>query len=59
MAQHYRGIIVQALIEFDNSHPNELYQALAWEGLMSTIAWNNLSEQERIDILQLIQDFEN
>lgn len=60
-------------MEFDNSHPSELYEALAWVGLMGngtidettglppepTLSWQNLSQQERLDIIQLIKDFEN
>jgi len=59
MAQHYRDIIVQALMEFDNSHSSELYEALAWVGLKGTTAWNNLSQAERDSINLLIDNFEN
>jgi len=60
MAQHYRGIIVQALKEFDNNfHSEELYQSLAWVGLMNTTAWNNLSQTEKNSILLIIANFEN
>ncbi|NBL65365.1 hypothetical protein GV828_09165, partial [Flavobacterium sp. NST-5] len=73
MAQHYRNIIVQAMKEFDNSYSEELYQALAWVGLMGsgtmdettglpaqpTLSWQNVPQQERLQIRQIIRDFEN
>lgn len=59
MAQHYRGIIIQALIEFDNSHPSELYEALAWVGLKGTVAWNSLSPEQQAIYNQMAQDFAN
>lgn len=34
MAAHYRDIIVNAMKEFDDSFDQEIYQALAWVGLM-------------------------
>lgn len=36
MAQHYRNIIINAMKEYDNSHPNELYENLSWIGLMGS-----------------------
>ncbi|MEL0651712.1 hypothetical protein V6246_09790 [Algibacter sp. TI.3.09] len=57
MAQHYRGIIKQALKEFDNSQTNEIYEALAWTGLQNTVAWNNLTQTKRDSISQTIADF--
>ncbi len=59
MAQHYRYIIEQALREFDNSHSDEIYEALAWVGLQNTVTWNNLSQTERDNISQTVTDFEN
>lgn len=59
MAQHYRDIIKQALIEFDDSHTQEVYEALSWIGLKNTIAWNSLSQAERNNIDQTIFSFEN
>lgn len=46
-------------MEFDNSYPNELYQALAWEGLKGTVAWNNLSPQQQANYNQIAQNFTN
>lgn len=57
MAQHYRDIIKQALEEFDNTHTDEIYEALAWTGLQNTVAWNNLSQSERDNISQTIANF--
>jgi len=65
MAEHYRGVIVEALKEFDNSYDSEVYEALAWRGLMGSgvidqntglppnpvVAWENLSQQDRLVIL--------
>lgn len=59
MAQHYRSIIVQALKEYDNSLPESTYQALAWEGLKGTVAWNILSPTEKTNINTIISNFNN
>lgn len=60
MAQHYRGIIKQALKEYDNnSQSDETYEALAWEGLINTVAWNNLSQSQKNNITTIINNFEN
>lgn len=60
MAQHYRSIIEQALREYDNnSQTDEVYEALAWEGLKETVAWNNLSPSQKGNINQIISNFEN
>lgn len=62
MAEHYRDTIEGALREIDNTQDNEVYESLAWIGLMGqgvvdqatglppnpTVAWENLSQQERI-----------
>lgn len=60
MAQHYRDIISQAIMEYDNNqHSQDIYDALTWVGLMNTIAWNNLSLSEKNQIIQTINNFEN
>jgi hypothetical protein len=75
MAQHSIDIIVQVLQEFDNNnHSLELYNALAWRGLMGqggnnnittglppqpTVAWKNLTQAERLQILRTIDNFIN
>ncbi|WP_292942645.1 hypothetical protein [Olleya sp. UBA1516] len=71
MAQHYRDIIKQALQEFDSSQTDEIYEALAWTGLMgsgtfnpttglysnSTVAWANKSQEYRLSILSTLDTF--
>lgn len=57
MAEHYRDIIEQAIREFDNSFSNEIYKNLAWVGLQGTVAWNNLSQQERDSIEDTVDNF--
>ncbi|WAC03807.1 hypothetical protein N7U66_10530 [Lacinutrix neustonica] len=57
MAQCYRGIIKQALQEFDNSQTDEVYKALAWTGLQNTVAWNSLTQTERDNIIQTVTDY--
>ncbi|SDX45482.1 hypothetical protein SAMN05216556_13210 [Aequorivita viscosa] len=60
MAQHYRSIITQAIKEYSNNqYSQDIYDALAWAGLMNTIAWNNLSLSEKNQIIQTINNFEN
>lgn len=74
MAQHYREIISNALKEFDNNqHPQDVYDSLAWAGLMGegtinmqtgltsnpTVAWQNLSQTQRLNILNTIETFES
>jgi len=36
MAEHYRYIIKDALMEYDNSQTEVFYDALAWKGLMGS-----------------------
>ncbi|MEQ8525217.1 hypothetical protein [Gracilimonas sp.] len=50
MAQHYRAKIEDALREFESNHSEDIYNALSWTGLKNTVAWNNLSYQERTQI---------
>ncbi|MFD0991675.1 hypothetical protein ACFQ1U_00510, partial [Tenacibaculum geojense] len=71
MAQHYRDIIKQTLMEYDANQTDATYEALAWTGLMgsgtfdsttglysnSTVAWTNLSQQERLNIITTINTF--
>lgn len=74
MAQHYIGIIVAALKEFDNNaHSDEFYTALAWVGLMGkgvingttglpvepTVAWQNVPQAQRLQILDIYETFKN
>lgn len=57
MAEHYRGIIVQTLKEYDDTYADEVYEALAWVGLKNTHAWNELSEEEQNNINSTISSF--
>jgi hypothetical protein len=72
MAQHYREIIVQVLKQVDNnSHSDQFYNALAWTGLMgegnvdlvtgllsnSTVAWQNVNQNERLQFLLTSTNF--
>lgn len=50
MAQHYRDVIIQVLKEYDNSQLDEVYDALAWTGLTNTVAYSNLTTEQREDI---------
>lgn len=58
LAQHYRNTIISAITEYDNNqHSQEVYDAIAWIGLEGTIAWNNLTQLERDNIIQIRTDF--
>ncbi|WP_445720447.1 hypothetical protein [Flavobacterium sp.] len=74
MAQHYRDIISDAIKEFDNNqHSQDVYDALAWVGLMGegsinmttgltsnpTVAWQNLTQTQRINIINTVTTFES
>ncbi len=74
MAQHYRDIISDAIKEFDNNqHTQDIYDALAWVGLMGegsinmttgltsnpTVAWQNLTQTQRINIINTVTTFES
>ncbi len=52
MAEHYVDIMAEALREFDPSYSSEVYNALAWSGLMGTVAWNNKSTMEQESIIE-------
>lgn len=71
MAQHYREIIIQTMQQFDNTQTPEIYNALSWTGLMgegdlnpttglltnSTIAWQNIPQAQRLQILSISNNF--
>lgn len=73
MAQHYISTIVSALKQYDNTQTEDVYKAIAWFGLKgtgtedkntglysnSTKAWENLSTQERLNLIQILKDFKN
>jgi len=61
MAQHYRGIIEQALRDYDPSLTEAQKEALSWIGLNSAdiMAWQNLTQTERQTITSTIQNIQN
>ncbi|SEA77275.1 hypothetical protein, partial [Psychroflexus halocasei] len=73
MAQHYRETISSFLMQFDNSLTQDQADALAWAGLMgnglidestglpvnTTVAWSNVSQSQRLIILNRYQSFIN
>ena len=73
MAQHYRDIIINTLKEFDNSQSENVYEALAWVGLMGdgdidpvtglptnpTVAWQNTPQNKRLEILETFFNYHN
>lgn len=65
MANHYRSIIADVAQQFDNNRlPRSTYEAVAWVGLgvldkekgLTTIAWDNLSSDQKTIINNLIRD---
>ncbi len=58
MAQHYRTTITDILKQLDPNQSTELYNALAWEGLIGTQAWvNTVSKADKYKICKIINDF--
>ena len=57
MAGYYRGYMVNLLKQFDPSQPEELYEAMAWEGLKGTEIWNSLSSAEKSRINNLAKNY--
>lgn len=48
MAAHYLHTMVDGLKAFDNNSRSEsVYEAIAWQGLQGTRAWDELSSDER------------
>lgn len=65
MANHYRTIIADIIQNFDNHRlPRATYEAVSWVGLgvldrdrgLTTIAWDNLTPEQKIVINNLIND---
>lgn len=63
MANHYRNTIADIIQQFDNNRlPRSTYEAITWVGLgkldtnLTTIAWDNLSLDEKAAINLLIRD---
>ena len=73
MAQHYINIIIQVLKQYDNTQSSEVYEAIAWGGLMGqgiinsttglplnpTVAWQNIPQTQRLQILNTYNNFKN
>lgn len=73
MAQHSRDIIIKVLKQYDNTQTEEVYNALAWIGLMGTgninnttglppqptVAWGNVAPAMRLQILATFYNFYN
>ena len=59
MADHYINTMITALQEFDNSHPDEYYEALSWDGLQTTDAYKKLSPEKKEYLKKSRQNFYN
>ncbi|TWI02266.1 hypothetical protein IQ05_00508 [Flavobacterium tiangeerense] len=65
MANHYRTTIADIIQKFDNNRlPRSTYEAVSWVGLgvldkdkgLTTIAWDNLTSEEKTAINKLISE---
>lgn len=59
MAAHYRTVISDFLKELEPGLSQDIYDALAWEGLKNTTSWNSLSSDQRNIISNTISNFNN
>ena len=73
MAQHYLNIIIEVLEQYDSTQSDEVYESIAWIGLMGqgiinsatglplnpTIAWQNIPQTQRLQILNTYNNFKN
>jgi hypothetical protein len=73
MAAHYRNTIVEVMKNFEAGLSNDVYNSLAWAGLMGkgiidpktgltekpTKAWKDLTKSKRLDIINKIKTFNN
>ncbi len=57
MAAHYITTISGFLAEMQPGLPQNIYNALAWEGLQGTVAWNSLSTSKKTEITNTINQF--
>ncbi|WP_157485485.1 hypothetical protein [Flavobacterium sp. ACAM 123] len=65
MANHYRSTIADIIQKFDNNRLSRpTYEAISWVGLgvldkdkgLTTIAWDNLTLEQKTGINNLIRD---
>ena len=59
MASHYRTVIGDFLKEFEPGLSQDIYNALAWEGLKGTTSWNSLTSNQKSIINNIILNFNN
>ncbi len=59
MADYYRNIISTFLKQLDSSLTNEQADAMAWVGLQETTAWNNLTIQQKNNIINIYNSWRN
>jgi hypothetical protein len=71
MAQHSRNIIIKVLKQYDNTQNEEVYEALAWIGLMGsgkindatglplkpTVAWGKIPQAKRVQLLNIFYNY--
>lgn len=57
MAAHYINTISDILEEFQPGLSQDIYNALAWEGLKNTTAWNSLAQSEKNAINNIISNY--
>ncbi|WP_026946303.1 hypothetical protein [Algoriphagus marincola] len=60
MAAPYRNLIADIIQEFDNGkNSRQFYMDLAWEGLINTSSWENLSIPEKQRVVNTIIGYKN
>ncbi|WP_413511851.1 hypothetical protein [Myroides odoratus] len=47
MANKYINTIIAALKDYDDSYSDDVYEAIAWNGLKGTDAYSNLSDKKK------------
>lgn len=59
MAIRYRETIISFLKQVDNSLTQKQYEAIAWQGLQGTAAWNKMTANEMADIQNTYEGWKN
>jgi hypothetical protein len=60
MTAHYRTVIADIIQEFDNGkNSRQFYMDLAWEGLIKTNSWADLSTSEKQMVVNTIINYKN